>query len=1087
MIFLDKFVIICREKEKNMGDKMKRNIKKVIIFLFMLLFIFYNTVYASDSYNINFKSITIDDGLSQSLAEYIYQDSLGYIWIGTNDGLNRYNGNEFKVYKNIKNNDNSISNNMISSLVEDSDKNLWIGTDGGLNKMNLLTGDITRYLVSDEDKTYSNTVVDELLIDSKGRLWVCTINGLNLYDSENDKFIKVASEYLENKGLQDIDEDNQGNIWVSTREGLYRYNPDDGTVKEFLSDENDKNTINENNIFSIYYSEKKLWIGTKTGGLNIMDLEDYSIKVYTHDPNNPNSIPSNFIRDILRDRDGTIWLATDQGLARFNEKNETFYTYKNNTDKDSICDDNIINLYQDRSGVMWVGTFNGISKFSINKDFKVYRNYPTDPNSLSNSSVCGIYEDDEGMVWVGTFNSGINKINKENDIVTRYYNDVNNDNSLSSNRIKDITGIGNEIWIATDNGLNKYDKSTDKFTVYKKSDDKNSIVNDEIRVLYIDKDGVLWIGTRGGICTFDRKSKFTSYNDILEQNGIYEKTVSSIYQDNEGIMWFGLGNDGGLVKYNKETGEVKNYLANDEEVNSLSFNNIRSIAEDSKGNIWIGTQDGLNKFNKETEEFTVYTYSEGLSNDFIYGVIVDNKDNIWVSTNYGVSMYDQDNDKFIRYYESDGLATNEYNGFSYHKNKEGNIYFGGVNGLTEFDPLDIQNKMETSDIIIDSIKTSGGIELELKNNIVLEYDSRELYVKFFVPEYKSINQMQYAYKLEGMDSDWIFAGNENYARYASLSPGKYKMLISGRNYNGIWSDISEINIKVKNSIWKTPLAYAIYIIIIASIIYIYYNQVKILDALVTQRTQELNNNLEENKRLYKRLIELEKHKNNYFVNLSHELRTPLNVILSIEQLLTSFNKAEIQISKEKMSEYMNTLKGNSKRLLNLINNIIDTSKIDSGFYRLNKEEVNIVTLVEDTALSMVNLAEVNGLKIIIDPEIEEVFIECDKLDIERCIINLIGNAIKFTSEGGTITISISELHKKVRISVKDTGVGIDEKYHNAIFDRFGQVYSESSEEFGGSGLGLTLTRNLINLHGGEISVVSEKGKGSEFIIILPIQ
>ena len=1087
MIFLDKFVIICREKEKNMGDKMKRNIKKVIIFLFMLLCIFYNTVYASDSYNINFKSKTIDDGLSHSLAEYIYQDSLGYIWIGTNDGLNRYNGNEFKVYKNIKNNDNSISNNMISSLVEDSDKNLWIGTDGGLNKMNLLTGDITRYLVSDEDKTYSNTVVDELLIDSKGRLWVCTINGLNLYDSENDKFIKVASEYLENKDLQDIDEDNQGNIWVSTREGLYRYNPDDGTVKEFLSDENDKNTINENNIFSIYYSEKKLWIGTKTGGLNIMDLEDYSIKVYTHDPNNPNSIPSNFIRDILRDRDGTIWLATDQGLARFNEKNETFYTYKNNTDKDSICDDNIINLYQDRSGVMWVGTFNGISKFSINKDFKVYRNDPTDPNSLSNSSVCGIYEDDEGMVWVGTFNSGINKINKENDIVTRYYNDVNNDNSLSSNRIKDITGIGNEIWIATDNGLNKYDKSTDKFTVYKKSDDKNSIVNDEIRVLYIDKDGVLWIGTRGGICTFDRKSKFTSYNDILEQNGIYEKTVSSIYQDNEGIMWFGLGNDGGLVKYNKETGEVKNYLANDEEVNSLSFNNIRSIAEDSKGNIWIGTQDGLNKFNKETEEFTVYTYSEGLSNDFIYGVIVDNKDNIWVSTNYGVSMYDQDNDKFIRYYESDGLETNEYNGFSYHKNKEGNIYFGGVNGLIEFDPLDIQNKMETSDIIIDSIKTSGGIELELKNNIVLEYDSRELYVKFFVPEYKSINQMQYAYKLEGMDSDWIFAGNENYARYASLSPGKYKMLIAGRNYNGIWSDISEINIKVKNSIWKTPLAYAIYIIIIASIIYIYYNQVKILDALVTQRTQELNNNLEENKRLYKRLIELEKHKNNYFVNLSHELRTPLNVILSIEQLLTSFNKAEIQISKEKMSEYMNTLKGNSKRLLNLINNIIDTSKIDSGFYRLNKEEVNIVTLVEDTALSMVNLAEVNGLKIIIDPEIEEVFIECDKLDIERCIINLIGNAIKFTSEGGTITISISELHKKVRISVKDTGVGIDEKYHNAIFDRFGQVYSESSEEFGGSGLGLTLTRNLINLHGGEISVVSEKGKGSEFIIILPIQ
>ena len=278
-----------------------------------------------------------------------------------------------------------------------------------------------------------------------------------------------------------------------------------------------------------------------------------------------------------------------------------------------------------------------------------------------------------------------------------------------------------------------------------------------------------------------------------------------------------------------------------------------------------------------------------------------------------------------------------------------------------------------------------------------------------------------------------------------------------------------------------------YIIIILIIIYIYYNQVKILDALVRQRTQELNDKLNENKKLYERLIELEKYKNNYFVNLSHELRTPLNVILSIEQLISSLTKSGVQISIEKMDTYMSTLKGNSQRLLNLINNIIDTSKIDSGFYRLDKEEVNIVTLVEDTALSMVELAEVKGLEIIIDPEIEELFINCDKLDIERCIINLIGNAIKFTDVGGTITVSICELEGKVKIGVKDTGIGIDEKYHKNIFDRFGQVNSVSSEVFGGSGLGLTLTKNLINLHGGEITVISEIGKGSEFIIILPIQ
>lgn len=1064
---------------------MKKDIKKIIMFLFIVTCIFSVNVYAIKNDNINFQSMTIDDGLSQSLVEYIYQDSYGYMWIGTNDGLNRYNGNEFKVFKNIKKNDNSISNNMISSLVEDSNKNLWIGTDGGLNKMNLITGNITRYLVSEEDRRYSNTVVDEIFIDSKGRLWVGTINGLNLYDSENDKFIKVATEHLENKGLQDIVEDHEGNIWISTRDGLFKYNHDKNTVESFYHDENNKNTISENNIFTIYYSEKKLWIGTKTGGLNIMDLEDNSMKKYTHDSKDSMSIPSNFIRDILRDKDGNMWLATDQGLASFNEHEKTFYTYKKNMDKYSICDYNTINLYQDNLGVIWVGTFDGISKFLPGNDFKVYRNDKLDDNSLSSSSVCGIYEDDEGMVWVGTFNAGINKINKSNNIISRYYNEVDNGNSLSSNRIKDITGSGNEIWIATDNGLNKYDKATGKFTVYKKSDDKNSIVNNELRTLHIDKDGLLWIGTRGGISTFDRKGTFTSYNDILEKNGVHEKTINDIYEDKDGIMWFGLGNDGGLVRYNKKTGEIKNYLTDTSDKNSLSSNTVRAISEDSLGNLWVGTQDGLNKLNKKTEDFKVYTDNQGLSNNFIYGVIVDDYDNIWVSTNYGVSMYDQNDDKFVRYYEADGLSTNEFNGFSYHENKYGEIYFGGVNGVTQFNPLDIQIKMGTSNVLIDSIKTSGGIEVEVDDNIVLDYDSRELYVKFFIPEYKNMSQMQYAYKLEGADSEWTFSGNENYARYASLSPGKYKMLISGRNYNGVWSDISSIDIKVKNSIWKTPFAYFVYLSLVVGIIYLFYNQIKILDGLVVQRTQQLNKELKENKKLYKKLINAEQYKNNYFVNLSHELRTPLNVILSIEQLIRSLIKSGKKIDDDKMGKYMSTLSGNSKRLLNLINNIIDTSKIDSGSYKLNKEEVDIISLVEDTSLSMVELAKTKNIELIVDPLIEELMISCDKLDIERCIVNLIANAIKFTEEG-SIIVTISELEDNVKISVKDTGVGIEEKYHNSIFDRFGQVYDSSSEEFGGSGLGLTLTKNLITLHGGQISVVSKVGEGSEFIILLPI-
>ena len=1063
---------------------MNNKVIKVLMFILIIVCLKFNNVYAFGRDYINFQNLTIDDGLSQSLVEYIYQDSLGYMWIGTDDGLNRFNGIDFKIYKNSKSDRNTISDDGITSIIEDSSKNLWIGTDNGLNKMDLLTGDIHRYLVSEEDKQNSNSTIEELMIDSKGRLVVCTISSLNIYDSENDTFEQITSNLFKDKVLQDFVEDNNGDIWIATNSGLYKYSAEENNIQQL----NDiKDLIGNIDIFSLHYENNNLWLGTKTEGLIIINLEDHSVTQYKNNPKEDNSIASNIIRDILRAEDGSVWLATDKGLVLFDEESEKFYTYKKGIDKYSICDEDIISLYQDNTGVIWVGTFNGVSRFYINKNFKVYRNDLLNDNSLSNNSVRGIYEDDDEMIWVGTFNSGLNRINKYTGEITRYFSSYD-ENSLSSNRIRAITGIDNEIWIATDDGLNKYDKNTGVFKVYKESDNENTVVNNDIRVVFIDKSGILWVGTRGGLCTFDRKGTFTSYNNILDEVGIYEKTISAIFEDSEGIMWIGLGNNLGVISYNRKNGEVKRYVSDENDLNSLTSNMVRCITEDSSGAIWIGTENGLNKFSKSDEKFITYTDKEGLSNNFIYGIAVDNNDNIWVSTNYGISMYDKENNNFIRYYEADGLSTNEFNGFSYHKNKDGSsIYFGGVNGLTEINPNNIKVNVIPNKVLIDYIKTSGGINIIERDNIKLEYDSRELYIRFFTPEYKGASQMQYAYKLEGFDSDWTFAGHENYARYASLDPGKYTMLVIGRNYNGVWSDITKVNINVKNIIWKTPYAYATYMIIITIIMYLICNEVKILEQLVTQRTLDLNNKLIENKNLYNKLIKAEKYKNNYFINLSHELRTPLNVIVSIEQLISTFNKEGKEISNDKMESYMNALRGNSKRLLNLINNIIDTSKIESGSYRLDKETSNIVSIVEDTALSMVELAKVKGIEVIVDPEIEELYIECDKLDIERCITNLIGNSIKFTKEGGNIIVTISELSNQVKISVKDNGIGIDKEYHDSIFNRFGQVYNETNEEMGGSGLGLTLTKNLINLHGGEITVISEKGQGSEFIITLPLK
>ena len=320
-----------------------------------------------------------------------------------------------------------------------------------------------------------------------------------------------------------------------------------------------------------------------------------------------------------------------------------------------------------------------------------------------------------------------------------------------------------------------------------------------------------------------------------------------------------------------------------------------------------------------------------------------------------------------------------------------------------------------------------------------------------------------------------------------MDSGIYKFEVVARNSSGDWSKATTVTFKVGMKPWKTPLAYVIYTLIVFLVVYIIWNRVKILDSLVEQRTHELNSKLKENKELYDKLIKNEKYKNNYFVNLSHELRTPLNVIISTQQLITKLNEDDKNIPKEKLSYYMSTLRRNSDRLLKLINNIIDTSKIESGSYKLIIEKHDIVYLVEEIVLSMKDFIEANGIELIIDPDVEEKIIECDGSEIEKCIVNLVGNAVKFTPRGGKIEVRIIDLNNKVKISVKDSGIGIEKKYHDAIFDRFGQAYNDVSEEHGGSGLGLTVTKQLVTLHNGRIFVKSEPGHGSEFIIILPVK
>ena len=1073
-----------------MRKKLYKVIFMIIVSIIFIINMSVNNAFAitNDDKNINFKRITVEDGLSQTSVEYLFQDSKGYMWIGTTDGLNRYNGNKFEVFRYSKDKPNSISGNYISAIAEDDEGNIWVGTSRGLNRINTHTSEITTYLPGVNGCNLSNYNITEILIDSKGDIYIATEDGLNLYNEEDDNFIRLYNSgdkknSLSSQFVYSIVEDNYGNYWIGTDNGLNKIENNSQKIIKYYSDGGD-NSINDNFIFKLYADNlDNLWIGTYNGGLNKLDLKTNKIEKFENDPNDDTSIAGNFIRYILRDSRNELWIATNNGLSRLNEEENKFINYKSKIyDPQSIVSNNVLSLFEDKSGAIWVGTYDGISLFNPQNSFKNYKNDPFNTNSLSENMMAGIYEDDEGLLWVGTVNEGLNLIDRKSGNITKFKSSDDED-SLSNNHIRDIVGIQNEIWIATEFGLNKYDKLTKKFTRYY---NENSLLYNDVRTLYIDNEGILWIGTRDGLCTFDRKNTFKSYEDIFIKNGITENVFSDIIQDKDGIIWIASALDGGLIRLNKNTNEIKSYRNNEEDRYSISFNALKTIAIDSKNNIWIGSQFGLNKFDRSTEKFHRYTEDSGLSNNFIYGILIDNEDNPWMSTNYGISKFDIKNDKFVDYNVTDGLQSNEFNGYSYFKSKSGEMFFGGINGLTYFYPNQLEEKKFSPNVVIDSIY-SGEKEILDISNIKIGYKNSNIQFNFFMPDYRNVSKIQYAYKLDGLDENWIFSDDRNYVSYTNLESGVYKFQVVARNSSGDWSKVTTVSFKVGMKPWQTPLAYVMYALIVSLVLYIIWNRVKILDSLVEQRTHELNSKLKENKELYDKLIKNEKYKNNYFVNLSHELRTPLNVIISTQQLITKLNEEDKDIPKEKILYYMSTLRRNSDRLLKLINNIIDTSKIESGSYKLIIEKHDIVYLVEEIVLSMKDFIEANGIELVIDPDVEEKIIECDGSEIEKCIVNLVGNAVKFTPRGGKIEVRIVDLNNKVKISVKDSGIGIEKKYHDAIFDRFGQAYNDVSEEHGGSGLGLTVTKQLVTLHNGRIFVKSEPGHGSEFVIILPVK
>ncbi len=1046
-------------------------------------------ILADTRQNETFESISSKEGLSSEYITVIFQDSKGYMWIGTSDGLNRYDGENIKVYNRNINDDNSLSSTYITALAEDENGNIWIGTDAGLDVLIRETDTILRTKEKALNKSYKeNYKVTSLLNSSYDNniMWIGTENGLIKSNIKNQKLNKFYSSEgdinsLTHSSITSLEESDNNMLWIGTRSGLNVLDINSDVVYK-------KDIVNEDKLF-IYDIEKNnlgdMWFTTKEGVLyykhDIDKINNFEIKL--------DDLIINNINDIMSDSEGNIWISSSNGIIKHSQIYHTTKLLKSDINtKKSLTSNSITCFYEDRNGVIWIGTDRGINILNNTSQFKFVGNSANTSNTLSGNNIVSIVEDKYGYLWIATKFNGINVLDKNKNLVKKFSYDPNNKLGLVSNNIKILLKSSEENIIAiTNKGVTVFDinnYSTNNYSI-----NNHSLINNyssELTYIYSETDKI-WVSSTSKFYSQDLNTgKFNWLNDKLIESNINPGSITYIYPDysDKNILWLG-GNDTGLVKYHKIKGVISTYLHDINNESSIISNNINCIIGDSLGNLWIGTNIGLSKFNIESEIFKSYTTANGITNNFINSILIDDDNNIWISTNKGLNKYSTKTNKFIKFTGIDGLEGTQFNINASLKTSDGSMIFGSTNGLTYFNPKEIIHPEKNKEKVIIEDIYEGEKKISYDGNeLILNYNYDDLSLNYFLPNYRNINNVTYEYMLEGVDSKWIYAGSKSNINYKSLDPGIYKFKVRARDGHGDLTEETSINIRVKSPVWKTPLAYLVYLIILLIIVFYILNYVNILQKLVNKKTIRLNKQLEENKRLSKEIIKKEKFKNNYFVNLSHELRTPINVIVSTVQLINTVNRDKA-MTYEKSQGYMNIISRSCDNLLKIINDIIDSSKIETGQYKIYKKNNDIVYIVEEAALNMSNFIEEKGLSLVVDPDMEEKIISCDDTEIERCVINLLANAVKFTSEGGKITVYIKEVNNNIEITVEDTGIGISKEDQEFIFKRFSQVEGTGATKASSSGIGLTLVKHVIELHGGYIRLESELNKGSRFTIALP--
>ncbi len=1040
--------------------------------------------------------IHADTELSQSTAVTMLQDEKGFLWIGTRNGLNRFDGINMVTYYHDEDDSLSLPNNYVRVLFESKDGTLWVGTEGG---------------------------------------------GVCRYDPNTDSFIRFAldgsDDQLSGRIIYNITEDQDGNLWVGTQNnGLNLIDLRQQEILHFRPNPDDPFSVSASHVTGVVQDKYgKLWISTWGGGLNLYDPNTKRFIQYRNDPKNEESISSNVIRSTYKAPGGNIYWGTENGLNRLVYRENGQYYFKK-IDLGVSHSLVVLSVLEDSKGNLWVGTENN-GVFMVNAYTKKIVQYDIDPTfeySLQNNSIWSLLEDRTGIVWVGTFNKGLYKVDESLRKFNSYRHSSYHDNSVSNNSVSAFAedNKGN-IWIGTDGGgLDYWDVKSSRFTHYNESTGAN--VKNEVLSLQYDSRDNLWVGTwQGGLRVKKKGSK--RFENFIIQHPIGDskggENIFDILEDSKGRIWIALYRRG-LVMYDPSDGSFRGfehdeadtqslstdfvrclledakgtvwvgteggglnrvveqndsftfqqYLNNPNDANSISSNSVLSMSYDKHGNLWLGTAAGLNQFDVQTQNWTKYGKKDGMPDEVAYAIQIDQEGYVWVSTNRGLSKFNLETRFFQNFDINDGLQAMEFFKNSSYKLSTGELLFGGVEGFNRFDPKKIRDYTEQPQLYVSNFTLSNqpvnaGPESPLRKpinevkSINLDHDQNDFGFEFALLSFRQSDRNEYAYQLVNYNDRWQEIGNRREANFTNVPSGHYVFKVKATDNNGRWME-REFSVDIHIATPWYAGAMAIFLYFVVGLILI----------LVVLRTilnrERLQSQLKLDQLEISKMQELDEMKSSFFANISHEFRSPLTLILGPL-------KAMKQLSEYKMNQgQVDVMIRNAESLLNLINQLLELSKLESGKMKIEVEKGNVVEFLKPIVHSFSSLANQKMVNYKILFPRQPIILYFDKEKIEKVMVNLISNALKFTSDFGNIKISLEETEDEVCICVSDSGVGIPREELPFVFNRYYRVKSKMNAKHKGTGIGLSLTKELVEIHGGRIEVISEERKGSTFNVFL---